>query len=317
MSGLIAVIGTIFVDCKGFSRLPYSPTGRNVGRIQMVHGGVARNVVENLANLDLPAAFVSTVEATGIGRDIVTRLKRSQVNIDYMIETPEGGMGMWLAVLDETGSLAGSISQMPDLSYLSRLLDQRGAEAIQRCSHLVLELDLSEEITRKVVHMAQEAGKPIYGIPGNLNVIAGNPGLLKPLECFICNVVDAERLLNAQLQTMKNDDILWLLKEYVHQTGLRMMVITLGAEGSIFYDSRSGDAGHQPAFPVRPVDTSGAGDAFFAGTVMGLVRGLPLREAVICGSKIAAWTIEYPDNTCPNLRERIRADEFFRVMLVG
>lgn len=315
MPGSIAVVGTIFVDCKGFSRYPYTSTGRNQGRIQVAHGGVARNVAENLALMDVPTTFVSTVDATGIGRDIITRLKKSNVNITYMIETPEGGMGMWLAIVNEKGALAGSISQMPDLTHLSKLLDQRGSEVISKASHLVLELDLSEEITRKALEWAREAGKPVYGIAGNLEVIRAHPDLLQPLECFICNYVDAEQLLGTPLHSMKHDDILFLLKEYVHQTGLRMMVITLGPDGSIYYDSRSGDAGCQPALPVRPLDISGAGDAFFAGTVMGLIRGLPLREAVLCGTKIAAWTIQSPDNTCPTLRDHIREDEFFRVVV--
>ena len=47
----IVVIGTVFVDVKGFPNDVYLPTGRNVGKIEYVHGGVARNVVEDIANL--------------------------------------------------------------------------------------------------------------------------------------------------------------------------------------------------------------------------------------------------------------------------
>lgn len=315
MPGSIAVIGTIFVDCKGFSRHPYSPSGRNQGRIQFAHGGVARNVAENLALMDVPVSFVSTVDSTSFGRDIIARLKKTNVNISYMVETPEGGMGMWLAIVNHTGALEGSISQMPNLSHLSQLLDRRGPEILANHSYLVLELDLSREITLKALEWAREASVPVFGIPGNLEVVRADPGLLKPLECFICNYVDAEKLLGTPLRSMKHDDVLFLLKEFVHQTGLRMMVVTLGADGSLFYDSRSGDAGCQPALPVKPLDISGAGDAFFAGTVMGLTRGLPLREAVFCGTKIAAWTVQSPDNTCPTLRDLIREDEFFRVVV--
>ena len=40
----IAVIGTVFVDIKGFADAHYDPAGRNVGKIKLVHGGVGRNV---------------------------------------------------------------------------------------------------------------------------------------------------------------------------------------------------------------------------------------------------------------------------------
>ena len=37
----IVVVGAAFVDIKGFPNDIYLPTGRNVGRIEFVHGGVA------------------------------------------------------------------------------------------------------------------------------------------------------------------------------------------------------------------------------------------------------------------------------------
>ena len=48
----IAVIGAVFVDIKGFPFDHYLPTGRNAGRVEYIHGGVARNVVEDIANME-------------------------------------------------------------------------------------------------------------------------------------------------------------------------------------------------------------------------------------------------------------------------
>ena len=47
----IVVIGSAFVDIKGFPFDTYIPDGRNAGRVEYVHGGVARNVVEDIANV--------------------------------------------------------------------------------------------------------------------------------------------------------------------------------------------------------------------------------------------------------------------------
>ena len=46
----IVVIGMIFVDIKGYPEASFIPTGRNVGRVERVHGGVGRNVAEDIAN---------------------------------------------------------------------------------------------------------------------------------------------------------------------------------------------------------------------------------------------------------------------------
>ena len=58
----IVVIGSVFVDIKGFPEDVYIPDGRNAGRVEYVHGGVARNVVEDIANMELRPTFVSTVD---------------------------------------------------------------------------------------------------------------------------------------------------------------------------------------------------------------------------------------------------------------
>ena len=53
----IVVVGAIFVDIKGFPQNTYIPDGRNAGYIEYIHGGVARNVVEDIANLGLNSTF--------------------------------------------------------------------------------------------------------------------------------------------------------------------------------------------------------------------------------------------------------------------
>lgn len=49
----IVVLGAVFVDIKGYPTSTYIPGGRNVGRVEQVPGGVSRNVVEDIANVEL------------------------------------------------------------------------------------------------------------------------------------------------------------------------------------------------------------------------------------------------------------------------
>ena len=49
----IVVIGAVFVDIKGYPTNTYIPGGRNVGYVEQVHGGVSRNIVEDIANVAL------------------------------------------------------------------------------------------------------------------------------------------------------------------------------------------------------------------------------------------------------------------------
>ena len=47
----IVVMGAVFVDIKGYPISSYIPGGRNAGRVVQVHGGVSRNIVEDIANV--------------------------------------------------------------------------------------------------------------------------------------------------------------------------------------------------------------------------------------------------------------------------
>ena len=80
----IVVLGAVFVDIKGYPSDLYIPGGRNAGRVEQVHGGVSRNLVEDIANVELRPTFISLVDDTGIGADVIRKLKDHKVNTDYI-----------------------------------------------------------------------------------------------------------------------------------------------------------------------------------------------------------------------------------------
>ena len=305
MESRVAVIGTVFVDCKGLAASTYLPLGRNLGRVRFVHGGVGRNVAENLALLNCQTCFVSTVDDSALGREVADRLGQAGVRLDYLPVVRDGGMGMWLAVMDQNGDLAASISQMPDLGFLEELIEKKGREIIEEATHVALELDLNEQISRKVIELARASGKQIYGIPGNLDIVMHHRDLLLNMDCFICNDIEVGRLLGTSLVGLEIEKIQDILVAFTTRAGLHSMVITLGERGSVYYDASTGERAYQPAVRTEVVDSSGAGDAFFSGTVAGLIRGLPLGKAVVLGTRLASLTIQSEENTCYNAKEAV------------
>ena len=84
------VIGSIFVDVKGFARNRYMPLERNVGDVQVTAGGVCRNVAENLKTLGCEAEFVSMVDDNGMGAQVRSELAALGVNVEHVISAPQG-----------------------------------------------------------------------------------------------------------------------------------------------------------------------------------------------------------------------------------
>jgi pseudouridine kinase len=298
----VAVIGTIFVDVKGFPNSPYDPRGRNLGNVSFFHGGVGRNVVETMAQLDVSTTFVSTVDPSALGQEVVNRLREHQVDTHY-IEAMDKGMGMWLAILDERGDLAGSISQMPSLEVMETSILRKEESFMKQVNAVALEIDLNERIADSIVKKAVAENIPLFGIPGNLDVLGKRVGLLAHFQCFICNDVEAEKLTNIALS--KKEDIQKAAK-ILTAKGLQQIVITLGSKGCYFYDSNTKEEGFINPESVEVIDTTGAGDSFFAGTVSALIKGQALSLAVQLGSKVAGLTISSAESTCLDLRERIK-----------
>ena len=297
------VFGTVFMDCKGFAANRYDPLGRNVGSVRFIHGGVGRNVAENLALAGSTPVFVSSVDAGGLGEEVLARLSAEGVDVSRVRRAEASGMGIWLAVMDERGELASSISQMPDLSIMEAIIREEGEEIIHGAESVILEIDLNDFISGEVLRLARKYSKKVYGITGNMEVVLRNRHFLRELECYICNETEAGRLFGAPVPAGEPERVLETLVNYVDAERLKSMIVTFGGAGSVFYDGAERNGGFCPSLPTEVRDTSGAGDAYFSGTVEAMIRGIPLGDAVMYGTKLASWTIREEGPTCRTLPE--------------
>lgn len=294
-----AVFGVSFVDIKGFPFAKYVPTGTNPGNVKIVHGGVSRNVCEDFANVGMPVTFVSVSDHTPIGLDVLDYLQNIGVGTDYITMVPSGGIGMWLAVMDERGDLAASTSQMPDLDALESFIGAKGEEIVKNCENIVLEIDMNESIAEKVLSLAEKYNKKVYVIVGNLSIIGKRPDFLSRVDCYICNEIEAGKFFGMDLKNFSPDHMLEVVIEKSAELKVPSMVVTMGKNGAVYFDSRTGEKGHTPCNPVTIVDTTGAGDAFLSGTVMGLTKGYNLEKAVKAGTYLASATIQVLESSCP------------------
>ena len=292
----IVVIGTTFVDVKGHPLGKYIPAGRNAGRIIETHGGVARNIAEDIANVGLAPTFVSTVDESGLSDDLIDRLAQRGCNTNYIGRT-ENGLGMWLAIFNEDGDVEGSISRRPDTSGIERILIDRGDEIISQADSVCIELDIDAPILERTLELAQRHGKRVYSPVTNMAIACERRDLLGKISCLVCNQQEAGVLFSAELGDAPPEEMQAALPGKLAQIGLNSIVVTMGAQGSVFAKA-SGQSGCCPARVVKVTDTTGAGDAFFAGVAVGLTYGKHLDESCAIGAELAASTIAREENVC-------------------
>ncbi len=298
----IVVIGAVFVDIKGYPEGTYIRDGRNAGRVEHIHGGVGRNVAEDIANIELRPTFVSLVDRSGTGIDVVRKLKSHKVNTDYIRET-EDGMGTWLAVFDDSGEVVAQISRRPDLRPIADILEDRGDEIFRDADSIIIEIDVDKEIVKRTFRLAQKYNKPVYAVVANMSIAVERRDFLQSVDCFVCNIQEAGILFMEDFDGRTPEEMVEIVAEKVSRAQISGMIVTMGGNGAV-YARKDGEKGYCPARKVEVKDTTGAGDAFCAGVSIGLTYGKTMAEACEIGAKLAASVIVTSENVCPRFLPR-------------
>ena len=266
----IVVIGAVFVDIKGYPLSTYIPGGRNAGRIEQVHGGVSRNVVEDIANVELRPTFVGLVDDTGMGQDVIDKLARHKVNTRFIQKKPDG-MGTWLAIFDNDGDVHAAISKRPDTTPLTGLLQEQGDEIFADCDSIALELDLEKETVKQTLRYAKKYGKKVFAVVSNMSIAMERRDFLQQIDCFVCNQQEAGLLFSDDYDHLSPDEMCRVLTGNVRSANIPSMVVTMGGQGAV-YAKHTGECGVVPAKKVDVIDTTGAGDGFIGSFLWQLER---------------------------------------------
>ena len=294
----MVVVGNVFVDIKGFPDNKYIPAGRNSGWVEFVHGGVGRNVAEDIANVELRPRFVSMVDETAEGQAVVRKLQNHKVDTRFVAAVPDG-MGLWLAIHDATGDIVSSISKRPNMDAMVEMLDQHGDEIFADADSIVVEIDMDKEIIKRVFQYAEKYRKKVYAVVANMSIATQRRDFLQSIDCFVCNAQEAGILFaDDYMQSMEPEELVEALAQAVSSARIPSMVVTMGSRGAV-YATMDGQRGHCAARPVQVRDTSGAGDAFCSGVAIGLTYGKSLPESADIGARLAASVITVTENTCP------------------
>lgn len=293
----ITVFGAVFVDVKGYPNKKYIPGGRNAGRVVQVHGGVSRNVAEDIANVELRPTFVSVVDNSGLSTDVIAKLNRHKVNTKY-IERVDGGLGTWLAIFDHTGDVVGSISQRPDLSKIADILEKYGDEIFENSDSIVVEIDMDSDILQTIFELADKHGIKVYAVVSNMSIALERRDLMKRTGCVVCNDDEAGVLFSDDYSKLTPEELAPIISKQARDAQYPNFVVTMGEKGAVYAD-QEGNYGFIPALETQVIDTTGAGDAFFSGVAIGLTYGKDLKKSCEIGTRLASSVISNAESVCP------------------
>jgi len=159
-------------------------------------------------------------------------------------------------------------------------------------------VDLDKEIIKRVIKLSEKYGTRVYGLVSNMNIAVQRRDFLQSFDCFICNQLEAGQLFVDDYSDKTPEEMCDILADKIDRANIPSMVVTMGGQGAVYADLK-GNKGICPAKKVVVKDTTGAGDSFCAGVVIGLTYGKSMAEAIEIGSTLAASVIVSSDNVCP------------------
>lgn len=304
--GSVVVVGAMSVDDKGRVQGDLILRTSNPGTIRRSPGGVARNVAEGLARLGVTTRLISAVADDEAGRWLLEVTAAAGADVSSVRVFQGERTASYLAVLDRDGAMTVSIDDMGIVRRLDPRMLRAHRSAIAEAVMVVVDANLQPAALDTVLEIAGEAGVAVCAVPISIVLAPRLRDRLSHLAVLTANADEAAEL-GRKLGPVKDAAQGIAAAEELVQAGVGICVVTLGRDG-VSYATRKGVSGHLPAAVTSVRDATGAGDALTAGLVYGLVRGMPVEEAVRAGIACATLSLgetgPVADDLSPELLRR-------------
>ncbi len=232
-------------------------------------GGAPANVAVGVARLEQPSAFLGQVGDDAFGHFLAGVLQAESVDVSGLRFSNEARTALAFVALGEDGERSFTFYRHPSADMLMRpedvALDVIRQGRIFHFGSITMIHEPSRSATLAAADAAREAGLIISYDP-NLRLAlwpdeeAARQGMISGLDyATVLKVSDEEVAFMTG-----GDDISPLWRD-----GMEVILVTHGRDGATLHTREASH--HVPSFKVQPVDTTGAGDGFVAGMLVGML----------------------------------------------
>jgi pseudouridine kinase len=259
----------------------------NPAQLRTGFGGVARNVAENLARLDVAVALVTQVGNDAGGRALRDDCASHGIDVHGVMISAGHPTAEYVAIIDPRSELVIGASAATAIDALS--VAQLGAafDEDARTAWTFADCNLPAPVIAALLEDRRAGGPPLAIDAVSTAKVQRLPRDLHGLDLLFLNEDEARALLGREAK----NDVLKLARA-VRARGVDAVVLTRGARDLVVADANGTAAIAVPH--ATPVDVTGAGDALIAGTLFGLLAGEKIADAVRTGAAVARLTIESP-----------------------
>ena len=271
--GHIVVLGSLNVDLvANVSHLPRPGETVMAESLQTFPGGKGANQAAAAARLGGTVAIVGRVGTDAFGTLLLESLERDGVNVSGVARDEAAPTGTALILVDPNGENVITVAAGANASLGAGEV-RRALAALDPTGLLVLQLEIPPPIARAAIEGARRKHVRIL-----LNAApAGrlDPSLLAGLDILVVNEPETAALVGRPVDDTRSAEYAAV---ELHQRGVQLAVVTLGAAGSVF--CLNGSAERVDPFTVTAVDSTAAGDAFVGALAVALSDGVAVPRAL-------------------------------------
>ncbi|WP_180698922.1 ribokinase [Pseudomonas crudilactis] len=284
MPANVVVIGSLNMDLV--TRAPRLPVGGEtlIGHsFATVSGGKGANQAVAAARLGAQVAMVGCVGNDDYGVQLRDALLAEQIDCQA-VSTVEDSSGVALIVVDDNSQNAIVIVAGANGAMTPAVIDRFDA-VLQAADVIICQLEIPDATVGHALKRARALGKIVILNPAP----ASRPlpaDWFSAIDYLIPNESEATVLSGSPVDSLKSAESAASL---LIAMGAGKVIITLGAQGSLFANGQSFE--HFPAPKVKAVDTTAAGDTFVGGFAAALANGKSEVEAIRYGQIAAALSV--------------------------
>jgi ribokinase len=269
----ISVVGSANIDLTTFTAQFPKPGETIFGqKFDLGFGGKGANqaVAARLCGADV--FMVARVGSDLFGPATIENFKKLGIDATHVKQVEGLSSGVAPIFVDPSGQNRILVVKGANDAIKPADVDA-AAETLKSSDCIVLQFEIPLETVYYTVGFAKKHGircivNPAPAQPIDMHALEG-------LDYFVPNESEAETIAGAPVRSV--DDAKKCADKLL-AGGIRRVILTLGANGSLLA-GRDG-LEHLPAFSVKAIDSTGAGDAFIGSFAVFLAEGLPEREAV-------------------------------------
>lgn len=246
-------------------------------------GGAVLNTAIMLDQLGQPTAMLSCIGQDIWAAQVMKMLKRTNINLDYIRTQPDYATGLVFLAVTPDGertmfSFRGANTHL-EAADIQQAAFERAA-VLHISGYSLLEAPQRDAVWRAVelARQHQVAVSLDTGLEPALLIPREIIRLINELTICVTGPKETEELFNISAPEKAAEHLLDL--------GVKLAAIKMGEKGCYLMSER--EAFFCPAFPVRVVDTTGAGDCFSAGLLYGWTHGLSLPAAAVLAGALGA-----------------------------